>query len=220
MLHLAWIVPLALLIFYIASPRQRGDIAPSRVRRVLAQGLERSRYTVLNDLVIPSGGGTVAIDHAVVSKFGVFVIRSVYAPGLVAGTEVQERWKRRHFGRTHLFDNPLHQARLQAEALEQLLQLPRRAFHPMVVVVGHAGFRHGAPHGVLEAERLIPTLRRIGQPLLSAEQAGEAVTAINSALIAPRGGLFVRWSTVLRIALLFILLLGVYFAFRDSLPAP
>ena len=43
---------------------------------------------MLNDLVIPAGGGTVSIDHAVVSRFGVFVIRSVYAPGLVAGTEV------------------------------------------------------------------------------------------------------------------------------------
>ena len=84
MLHLVWIVPLALLIFYIASPRQRGDIAPSRVRRILAQGLDRGRYTVLNDLVIPAVSGTVSMDHAVVSRFGVFVIRSVYAAGLVA----------------------------------------------------------------------------------------------------------------------------------------
>jgi len=218
LLHLAWIVPLALLIIYIASPRQRGAIAPSRVRRILVQGLDRHRYTVLNDLVIPFGGGTVSVDHAVVSRFGVFVIRSVYAPGVVTGTEVQERWKRRHFGRTHLFDNPLHQARLQAEALEQLLQLPRRIFHPVVVVVGHAGFRHGAPHGVVEAERLIPTLRRIGQPLLSPEQASQAAIAIDSAHIAPRDGVFLHWGTVLRFVLLVVLLLGVYFAFRDRLP--
>ena len=46
---------------------------------------------MLNDLVIPAGGGTVSIDHAVVSRFGVFVIRSVYAPGLVAGTDDDDR---------------------------------------------------------------------------------------------------------------------------------
>ena len=219
MLHLAWIVPLTLLILYLSSPRQRGEIASARVRRILAQGLDRGRYTILNDLVVPFGGGTVSIDHAVVSRFGVFVIRSVYAPGLVAGTEVQERWKRRRFGRTHLFDNPLHQATLQAEALEQLLQLPRRVFRPMVVMVGHAGFRHGAPHGVVEAERLIPTLRRIGQPLLSAEQAKEAVIAINNAHIAPRGGIFLHWTSLLRLLLLFVLLAAAYFAFRDGLPS-
>jgi hypothetical protein len=40
LLHLLWIAPLLLLIFFLSSPRYRGDIAESRVRRLLATGLE------------------------------------------------------------------------------------------------------------------------------------------------------------------------------------
>ena len=39
MLHLLWIIPLLLLIVFISSPRFRGDIAESRVRRLLRTGL-------------------------------------------------------------------------------------------------------------------------------------------------------------------------------------
>ena len=60
LLHLAWIVPLVLLIAFVSSPRFRGDIAESRVRRLLEAGLERNLYTVFNNLVIPSGGGSTA----------------------------------------------------------------------------------------------------------------------------------------------------------------
>ena len=123
MIHLAWIAPLLFLVFLLGSPRFRGDIAERRVRRILAVGLERSRYTVFNDLLVPFGGGTVRIDHVVVSKSGIFVIESEYAPGVVAGTAVQERWKRKRLGRIHRLDNPVHRNRVQAEALAAAIAL-------------------------------------------------------------------------------------------------
>ena len=128
--HLYWIVPLVLLIIFLASPRFRGDIAETRVRRILAAGLEKSRYSILNDLVIPSGGGTIRIDHVVVSKFGIFVIESQYARGWVSGGEFQDRWKQHHLSRLTRFDNPLHRNYQQVQALENLLKLPRSRFHP------------------------------------------------------------------------------------------
>ena len=69
-LHWLWIVPLVLLNVFLASPRFRGDIAQTRVRRILAAGLEKSRYTVINRLRVPAGGGTIDIDHLVVRFYG------------------------------------------------------------------------------------------------------------------------------------------------------
>lgn len=216
MLHLAWIVPLLLLIFFLASPRYRGDIAESRVRRILAQGLEKNRYTILNDLVLPSGGGTIRIDHLVVSKFGIFVIESQNARGWVSGTEVQDRWKQYQLGRFTRFDNPVYRNRLQVQALESLLQFPGRAFHRVVVMVGQKGFKHDMPPNVIEPEKLIACLRKKAEHVLTAEQAARALKGIESARIEPRSGFFVNRLTLLRLLLLALLGAGIYLVFAED----
>ena len=217
MLHLAWIIPLVLLFFFLASPRYRGDIAESRVRRILAQGLDKKNYTVLNDVVVPFGGGTIEIDHVVVSKFGIFVIESQYARGWVAGTDVQDRWKQQSLGRISRFDNPLHRNRLQAEALQALLDFPRLAFHRMVVMAGQKGFKTEMPPNVVEPERLIPLMRKKAQQQLTAEQAARALKGIEEARQRPRGGLWIRPVTTLRLVLLVVLVGGLILAFNDEL---
>jgi restriction system protein len=216
-LHLLWIIPLALLIAFVASPRFRGDIAESRVRRILASGLDPRRYTLLNDVVIPFGGGTIRIDHVVVSKFGIFVIESQYARGLVSGTEVQDRWKQYRLGRFRRFDNPLHRNRLQAEALATLLDFPSGVFQRFVVMVGQKGFKDRMPENVLEPEKLIRNLRRRATQLLDADQAVRALKGLESARLKPRGGFFVSPRLILLGVLILVLLSGLYLAFGDEL---
>ncbi|MEE4217245.1 MAG: nuclease-related domain-containing protein [Xanthomonadales bacterium] len=216
MLHLAWIVPLLLLIFFLASPRYRGDIAESRVRRILAQGLENSRYTILNDVLIPSGGGTIHIDHVVVSKFGIFVIESHHARGWVSGSEVQDRWKQQNFGRITRFDNPLYRNRLQAQALQSLLQFPGQVFHRVLVMVGQSGFKNAPPPNVVTAEKLIRHMRRQGQHLLTGEQADRALKEIDTARIGSRPARGNTRIMLFRLALVLAFAAGVYVAFGDA----
>lgn len=216
MLHLAWTVPLLLLIFFFASPRYRGDIAESRVRRILAQGLEKSRYTILNDVNVPSGGGTTLIDHVVVSKFGIFVIESHHARGWVSGTEAQDRWKQKSFGRITRFDNPLYRNRLQVQALQSLLQFPGQVFHRVVVMVGQSGFKNDMPPNLVTAEKLIRHMRRQGQHLLTGEQADRALKEIDSARIGSRHAHGNTRITLLRLALVLAFATGIYLAFAES----
>ena len=217
MLHLAWIVPLVLLIVFIASPRFRGDIAETRVRRILAQGLDKRHYTVLNDLVLPFGGGTISIDHVVVSKFGIFVIESLQARGWVSGTEVQDRWKDSSLGRIRRFDNPVYRNRLQAQALSQLLEMPPRVFHRMVVISGQRGFKGECPPSVVDPEKLIRRMRSKGEHLLDDEQAVRALTAIEAVRLKKRGGVFVDRVAILKGILVLALLTALYLTFGDSI---
>lgn len=217
MLHLLWIAPLLLLIFFLSSPRYRGDIAESRVRRQLAAGLERNLYTVFNGLVLPCSGGTRPIDHVVVSKFGIFVIESDYVRGWISGGEFQERWKQGLLGRAVRFDNPMHRNRLQVEALQQLLDYPSSVFHPMVVLAGQKGFKSRLPENVLPPEKLLAHMRRRTRHLLSPEQADRAIRVIGESRLRAPGGLVVRPVTLLRLALLAAMLVGVWFAFRDDI---
>lgn len=188
LLHLIWIVPLIILPAFLLSPRFRGDIAERRVRRILAQGLESSRYTVLNDVVIPAGGGTMGIDHVVVSRFGVFVLESVYLPGHVHATKQMAQWKRRRFGRTVRFDNPFHRNRLQAEALGALLGMSARYLHPLVVCDGADTIKGEPPANLVRPEHLVREIRRKGQFLLEPEQTSRALSGIKDAHIETRRG--------------------------------
>ena len=217
MLHLAWIAPLLLLIFYLASPRYRGEIAERRVRRILAAGLDSRRYTVLNDVIIPSGGGTIRIDHVVVSKFGVFVIESQYARGWVSGTDVQDRWKQYYLGRFSRFENPIHRNRLQAEALARLLDFPSLAFHRQVVLVGARGFKDKKPLNVVEPEKLIRYMRTKGEQRLDEQQAAKALKGIEAGRVRQAAGLFANRSLIIRMFLVLLLLAGLYLAFGEHI---
>jgi len=217
LLHLAWIVPLVLLIIFISSPRFRGDIAESRVRRLLATGLEKSRYTLINDLVVPSGGGTTRIDHVVVSRFGIFVIESCYVRGWISGTAVQAQWLQHRWRGATRFDNPVHRNRLQVEALQRSLDYPASVFVPLVVLVGQKGFKSPPPQNVVGPERLLAFIRKKSRHELNAEQADRALQKITAArLSSPVGWAANRWK-LLRALLFLVLLGGLWLAFRDDL---
>jgi len=217
LLHLLWIVPLLLLIFFLSSPRFRGDIAETRVRRLLATGLERNRYTVFNDLLLADAGGTRQIDHLVISKFGIFVIESRYVRGWVSGAEFQERWKQKSLWRQTQFDNPLHSCRLQVERLQRLLNYPASVFHPLVVLVGHKGAKTRLPENVIAPEKLLGLLRRKSGQLLNAEQAERAIRTIDQARLAGSGAWRLKPLSAVRLLLLLALVAGVYLAFRDDI---
>ena len=217
MTHALWIVPLALLIAFLGSPRFRGDIAQTRVRRILAAGLEKNRYTLFNDITIPSGGGTVHIDHLIVSRFGIFVIKSQYVRGWVSGEEFQDRWKLYHWRRFTRIDNPLHRNALQVEALENILKVPSRTLHPIVVLVGQNGFKSAMPERVLTPEKLLAYMRKKARQVLDGEQADRVIKEIEAARIQSLGGKTISGWRLLQLTLLIVLLAGVWFAFRDQL---
>lgn len=214
MLHLLWIVPLLLLIFFLSSPRYRGDIAESRTRRLLSHGLERNLYTVYNGLLLPAGGGTVSVDHLIVSKFGIFVIDSEYVRGWISGGEFQQQWRQKRWRRNVPFDNPMHRNRLQVEALQRMLDFPASVFHPLVVLVGQDGFKDKLPENVLPPGRLLAQIRKKTRHLLTAEQADQAIRTIDGARLHSTGGRPLTW---LRLALLAAVMAGAWFAYRDDI---
>ncbi len=217
MLHILWITPLALLIVYLSSPRFRGDIAETRVRRLLAAGLDKNRYTLLNDLILPSGGGTIHIDHLVVSKFGVFVIESEHVSGWVSGGEFQERWKQQRFGRHKRFDNPVHCNVLQTQALQTLLKLPSSAFCSLVVLEGHRGFKSEMPANLVPVDKLIACIRKRSQHLLEAEQVAEITKTIRETHIEPAGRFYLSPWGLLRLLLILVLAAGIYLVFSEQI---
>ena len=215
--HLLWIVPLALLIIFLGSPRFRGDIAETRVRRILATGLKKSSYTTFNNLTLPTGGGTTQVDHLVVSRFGIFVITSQYVRGWVSGGEFQERWKQDHFRNISRFDNPVHQNALQSQAVEKFLKISPSKLHRIVVLVGHKGVKTQMPLNVIQAEALMPYMRKKAIKLLDAEEANRLLKTIEEGSIRLGVTQGLSKQGLLKVLLWGLLIGGIYFAFRDDI---
>jgi len=216
-LHFLWVIPLVALIAYLGSPRFKGTMGEARVGRLLVAMLERNRYTVLNQVIVPSNGGTVQIDHVVISKFGIFVVETVFLRGWIAGAEFQDRWKQHRFNSFTRFQNPMHQNKLNVQALARLLQLPESRFHPVVVFMGHRGFKKSMPFGVLPAEKLVSYIRKRTETVLTPDQAAQALTGLEQARLRPRRGLLADPWVVLRLVLIVALLAGAWAAFHDEL---
>ncbi len=216
-LHFLWLIPLIVLIAYLGSPRFKGGMGEDRVGRLLVSMLERNRYTVLKRVIIPSNGGTVQIDHVVTSKFGIFVVETVFIRGWISGAEFQSRWTQQRFNRSTWFDNPMHQNHLNVQALARLLQLPESKFHSVVVFLGHRGFKKSMPVNVLPAEKLISYIRKRTENILAEDQARQALTGLEQARLRPRLGLVADPWVLLRLVLIVVLLAGAWVAFHDEL---
>jgi len=217
--HLLWILPLAVLVLYIGSPRFLGTVGLARVRRLLDHALPKSRYTSLHDLTLPSGGGTMHFDHIVVSQFGIHVIENVRRSGWISGTEVQARWRQRFLGKFRHFENPVHANFLHVQVLERLLQLPLSRFHPVVVFSGHRGFKTAVPGNVVSMQKLIRKIRADSRQLLTPQEADQVILKLQSSILKP--GLFGRsgrWK-LLRFMLLLVLIGGVFLVYGDAIKA-
>ena len=216
-LHFLWLIPLILLIAYLGSPRFKGTMGEARVGRLLAVMLESNRYTVFNKVIIPSNGGTVQIDHVVISKFGIFVIETVFVRGWISGAEFQDRWKQHRFKNSTQFPNPMHQNHMNVQALARLLQLPESRFRSVVVFMGHRGFKKSMPFNVLPAEKLISYIRKRTENILAEDQARQALKGLEQARLSSRRGLLADPWVLLRLALIIVLMAGAWAAFHVEL---
>lgn len=120
--------------------------------------LRREEYWVLSNLLIRDlAGETTQIDHVVVSKYGIFVIETKCYKGWIFGHENSREWTqslytgRRWFGRSeqYKFRNPIKQNWRHIYALSEVLELPKRMFHNVVVFSGDAEFKSEVPDNVM-----------------------------------------------------------------------
>lgn len=214
--HLTWLLPLALLAVYVGSPRFLGTAARSHVRRVLRAALDRRRYTILDDLTLPSGSGTEHFDIVVLSRFGVWVIDAIGRRGRLGGTRVQPVWVEKRLGRSRRFDNPVHANVLRTQALQRLLGLPPSKFLGLVAVSGRTRLDPGLPDNVMTVRQLVARLRAENRPLLEPEETDRLLVQLRQSAVQPswrERGAGWQW---LRAAMMIALLAGTYAAFEHE----
>jgi len=169
-MHLLWILPWALLVIYLGSPRFSGSLASSRTKRLLDAGLGAPDHRVLHDFDFDVHRSRTHYDHVVVSRSGIHVVDSLHVCGRIKGSDVQSRWKAVTAWGTREFDNPVHANHLRIQALAQVLELPLSRFQGLVALNGHFRLSATAPGNVIAAERLVDRLRARSPEVFTTEQ--------------------------------------------------
>lgn len=142
------IVILAGLILIFVFRDGKGARGERRVNNKLHKFLNPKIYTVLDNLIIPSVGGSTQIDHVVVSKYGVFVVETKNYGDWIFGQERQMRWTQVVYKQKHSFQNPLFQNFKHLKAIQNLTGLEVNQLFNLVVFVGNAKFKTNIPNHI------------------------------------------------------------------------
>ena len=85
---------------------------------------DKSKYIVLNDIMIDVNGKTHQIDHIVLSKYGIFVIETKQYNGYIKGGKYDKKWVRYIKGKEPIYyTNPIRQNYGHVKAISELLNI-------------------------------------------------------------------------------------------------
>lgn len=146
-----------LIRFYI--PKIKGIIGEKTISSILYL-LDKSKYKVINNIVIKNGNKTTQIDHIVISNFGIFVIETKNFKGWIIGNENSENWTQVIFKRKEKFYNPIKQNLGHINALKNCLNLyPHINYIPIVVFSSKSNIKVNTTSYVINSYQLIPTIK-------------------------------------------------------------
>ena len=131
----------------LRTPAPKENAGERRVQSVLTRRYRD--WPLLNNVLLPYGGGTVQIDHILISPAGVFVIETKDMGGWIFASPGQQRWTQtfragrwsRMMGiksKRFTFYNPLLQNEGHATALVKLGIVGPWEIRPVAVFVGDA----------------------------------------------------------------------------------
>jgi hypothetical protein len=148
---------------WLAWPWLIGVAGETLVRRKL-RDFARQGALVLHDVILPDRrGGTVRIDHLLVSGFGIMAIQTIAYPGRILGSLRDAMWVHEQGPHTHRFANPL---RRNAAAVEVLQSMLGSQFRICDAIVFTAGTLMGSmPENVVTAAGLGPHVCARGRAL-------------------------------------------------------
>ena len=134
--------------------RIKGTKGEKRVSSVLNK-LDKSKYKILNDVLVRAKDKTVQIDHIVVSIYGIFVIETKNYSGNIYGDGYKDKGTQ-YIGREkNLFQNPLRQNYGHYKTIADLLNISDdKLIKPVVVFAGTAKLKISNANNVVYIRNL------------------------------------------------------------------
>lgn len=177
------IVPIIILIYKIYRPRIKGAVGEKTIAVILST-LNRSKYKVLNNVVLNTNGWTSQIDHLIISDFGIFVIETKNYKGWILGGEHSEYWTQVIYKRKEKLYNPIRQNHGHIKALKHFLRdFPNIQYIPIVVFSRKATLKVRTTSQVTYSFKLPEVIKKYREIILDEYEKNEIfdrISAVNS----------------------------------------
>lgn len=161
-----WVFILLLSIYRVYRAEIKGYIGEKIIAIVLKR-LDKTRYKVLNDVMVETENGTSQIDHVIVSNYGVFVIETKNYKGWIFGDDDSRFWTQVIYKRKEKFYNPVRQNQGHVNALKNVLgDYPDMMYIPIVVFSINSELKINTDNHVVYSVRLLRTIRKYSQAVI------------------------------------------------------
>jgi hypothetical protein len=137
----------------------RSSLGEAMVAQTIASYFTRP-HVLLNNVTLPTEGGTTQVDHILVTDTGIFVIETKHYQGWIFGSPNQAEWTQVIYKRKSRFQNPIRQNFGHLKTIQSLFNLPDEHFIPVVVFTGDAEFKTELGPAVMKIGALIPFLNQ------------------------------------------------------------
>lgn len=182
MIYFILIVSIIIIIFWkLYSPKIKGIIGEKSISSILYL-LDKSKYSVINNIVLKRDTKTSQIDHVVISDFGIFVIETKNYKGWIVGNEKSEHWTQVLFKRKQRFYNPIKQNLGHINVLKTYLsKYPSINYIPIVVFLSKSDIKVKTTHDIINSRQLIHTIKKYNEINIEKREKEDIYKIINDA---------------------------------------
>ena len=157
-------------IYKLIKPRIKGAVGEKKTAIILA-ALDKSKYKVINNVVLDVRGFISQIDHVIISNFGVFIIETKNYKGWILGGENSRYWTQVIYKRKEKLYNPIRQNHSHLLALKHCLQeFPDIRYIPIVVFSTNATIKVKTISEVIYSIELLKAISKHSEVTLSEDK--------------------------------------------------
>lgn len=155
-----WVLIIVIGILDLFKPRIKGYFGEKSVEFFLSK-LDKSKYKVINNIMLQVGNKTTQLDHVVISNYGIFVIETKNYSGWIIGNEFDDYWKQVIYKRKEKLYNPIKQNYGHIQALKELLrEFPEVNYISIVAFTTKAELKVTSKTDVVYTVKLIKTINK------------------------------------------------------------
>jgi predicted RNA-binding Zn-ribbon protein involved in translation (DUF1610 family) len=182
LIYFILIVSVIIIIFWrLYIPKIKGIIGEKSISSILYL-LDKSKYSVINNIVLKRDTKTSQIDHVVISDFGIFVIETKNYKGWIVGNEKSEHWTQVLFKRKQRFYNPIKQNLGHINVLKTYLsKYPSINYIPIVVFLSKSDIKVKTTYNIINSRQLIQTIKKYNEINLEQREKEDIYKIINEA---------------------------------------
>ena len=168
------------LFFSLFRSRIKGVIGEKTISSIL-YFLDKSKYKVINNVVLKNNEITSQIDHIIISDFGIFVIETKNYKGWIVGNEKSEYWTQVIYKYKQKFYNPILQNSGHIRALKNCLrEFPNVEYKSIVVFSTKAEIKIDTTKDIINSNQLLQTIKKYSQVNLTENDKQKIIQKIDS----------------------------------------